>query len=115
MSKLKQYFNNLKAMRITAIIMTVLWLIAVMATPTPQPQIKEVVKEVPKVEIKEVVKEVSVVKTPQSCKTVIDIDNDIFIVIGNNIASLQFDKMTKYVEEKTPARTEAVINCLADR
>lgn len=118
MSKLKAYFNSIKAMRITAIVMAVFWMIAITAKPvTPEVQIKEVIKEVPKVEVKEVVKEVPVTieKTPESCKNVIDIDNDIFTFLGNNLSSLQFAKIAEYLDKKTPARTEAVINCLANK
>lgn len=113
MSKLKAYFNSIKAMRITAIVMAVFWMIAITAKPvTPEVQIKEVIKEVPKVEVKEVVKEVPITKTPTSCKTVIDIDNDIFVFLGNNIESLQFNKIADYVQSKTPARLEAAQDCM---
>jgi len=116
MSKLKAYFNSIKAMRITAIVMAVFWMIAITAKPvTPQIQTKEVIKEVPKVEVKEVVKEVPTVKTPESCKNVIDIDNDIFTFLGNNLSSLQFAKIAEYLDKKTPARTAAVINGLANK
>lgn len=115
MSKLKAYFNSIKAMRATAIVMTVFWMIAITAKPvTPEVQIKEVIKEMPKVEVKEVVKEVPVTieKTPESCKTVINIDNDIFIKIGELLPQFKFDEAADYVNSKTPARLEAAQDCM---
>jgi hypothetical protein len=113
MNKIKAFFNSLKAMRILAIVMTFMFL-SVSSSKTPEPVTKEVVKEVPKVEIRETVKEVpiSVEKTPQSCKTLISIDNDIFIKIGELLPEFKFQEAADYVKARTPSRLEAVSDCM---
>ncbi len=113
MNNIKAFFNNLKAMRILAIVMTVFFLM-VSTSKAPETVTKEVIKEMPKVEIKETVKEVPVTieKTPESCKTVINIDNDIFIKIGELLPQFKFDEAADYVNSKTPARLEAAQDCM---
>lgn len=114
MNKIKAFFNNLKAMRILAIVMTVFFLIS-STSKAPETVTKEVIKEVPKVEIKETIKEVPVTieNTPESCKTVINIDNDIFIKIGELLPQFKFDEAANYVDSKTPARLEAAQDCMS--
>lgn len=73
-------------------------------------QPKEVVKEV-KVEVPvEKVKEVN--KTPESCKTTIKMDNEIFNTIAEKLPELDFDGLATYVDGVTAERTRNANNCL---
>jgi hypothetical protein len=87
----------------------------------PAPTQKQVVQKVPveKVVTKEVpvekivTKEVTVEKTPQACVDVINTDNEIFIYIGNNIATYNFQGIADFVEAKTGPRTVKVLECFS--
>ena len=73
-----------------------------------------VVKEVPKEVTKEVVKEKIVYKTPDACAEAIEIDNEIFSLIADNISSLDFDTITEGVSALQNERVEKANACLLD-
>jgi len=77
--------------------------------PVSEIQTVEVTKEVPV----ETIKEVEVVKTPDSCKKAIEIDNAIFLVVGEGLGSLDFDSVTEYINSVSDERTANVLDCMA--
>lgn len=77
-----------------------------------QPQLKEVVKEVPKEVIKEVPK--VVFKTPPSCKGAIELDNAIFLNVGQAFGSLDFQRAIDYMDSVSDERTSKALACLAN-
>lgn len=77
---------------------------AVTASEEPEPEvITETVTEVKEKQV-----------TPQSCKDVIETDNEIFRRIGEAFQTFDLDKIdstTQYINDVTPRRTSNIEDC----
>lgn len=65
-------------------------------------------------QVKEVVKNVEVVKykTPASCKRAIEIDNKIFVTLGESLPTLDLDNINKTLDELTAERIKVATECI---
>lgn len=71
----------------------------------------------PTVETHTVTKTVDKPVTPQACKDLITIDNDLFSTIGNALSqwpdTSALVSATQHVKDQTPSRTDAITACEA--
>lgn len=56
--------------------------------------------------------EKSVFLTPQACKDALDIDNQIFLYIGEELPKFNFQGVADFVTAKTPERTTKYQECV---
>lgn len=84
------------------------FILASMAAPSsaePRVETREVVKEVPKVQ--------TVERTPESCKDALNIDNQIFVKVGQALGTFQFDEANAFMTSVKDERTAKYGQCLA--
>jgi hypothetical protein len=77
------------------------------ASPQERVVTKEVIKEVPKVETREVY------RTPESCKTALRIDNEIFVATGEALTTMEFDPLNTKLQAVMDQRGQNHDACVA--
>lgn len=77
-------------------------------------QTETIVKEVPKEVTKEVVKEKIVYKTPEVCADAIEIDNEIFNLLAENLSTFDFEAIDKGVSALQGERIQKANACLLE-
>jgi hypothetical protein len=110
MKKLEEVFRK-RWVRITLLIL--LGFILGGGISTPKTQVKTETITVEKIVEKPVEKitTVEVNHTPQACKDVIDIDNEIFIVVGTALGEFDFETITNHLNSVKEERTAKVLDC----
>lgn len=85
--------------------------IAIVMSAGSTPTTERVVEKKVEVPVEKVV-EKSVFLTPQACKDALDIDNQIFLYIGEELPKFNFQGVADYVTAKTPERTAKYQECV---
>ncbi len=103
LNKIKSYFKANAWARYAAV--AFIGLVIGMAAGSPAPE------TITKTETKTVEKRVEV--APQSCKDAINLDNQIFIKVGDGLGKMDFNGVVTYLEGVTPERTRLITDCVS--
>ena len=109
-------FIKLKPVKITLIVFSYLVVLGLgTAMATTEPTVKTIEKPVTVEKVVEKPVEKIVEKTPQACIDAIEIDNNIFTYLGENLASFNFEGIANYIEQQTAPRTAKALECYSKK